>query len=115
MAEALLRMMSDGHIQAFSAGTHPKGLNDLSIQVMKEIGIDISRQISKDVSIYKDEKFDRVITVCDRARESCPVFPGAEMLHWNIEDPTDLESFRNVRDEISERINSLLHSIIRRQ
>ena len=115
MAEALLRLMSDGRIQAFSAGTHPKGLNPLSVEVMREIGINIAHQASKDVSIFKDEKFDLVITVCDRAKQVCPVFPGAEMMHWGIEDPTDLDSFRKARDEISERIDALLDRLATRQ
>ena len=111
IAEALLRVMSDGHIQSYSAGTNPKGLHELSVQVMREIGINIAHQTSKDVSAFADEKFDLVITVCDRAREVCPVFPGAKMLHWSIEDPTDLETFRKVRDEISEQIDSLLTTL----
>jgi protein-tyrosine-phosphatase len=109
IAEALLRVMSDGHIQSYSAGTNPKGLHDLSVQVMREIGINIAHQTSKDLSTFTEEKFDLVITVCDRAREVCPVFPGAKMLHWNIEDPTDLQTFRKVRDEIS--LDSLLTSL----
>ena len=108
MAEGMLRVMSDGHIQAYSAGTRPKGLNPISVQVMKEIGIDISGQTSKDVSEYQNQQFDLVITVCDSARESCPVFPGSRTLHWSIEDPEDLSSFRETRAEISRRIDELL-------
>ncbi len=108
MAEGLLRERSHGQLEVDSAGTNPKGVNPLSVQVMKEIAIDISAQQSKDVSIFWNKKFDWVITVCDRAKENCPVFPGARVLHWSTPDPEDLESFRNVRDQLAARIDSFL-------
>jgi arsenate reductase (thioredoxin) len=80
---------------------------------MNEIGIDISKHTSKDVSTYADKSFDYVITVCDRARQQCPVFPGAEPIHWGFDDPAEatptrqLEVFRHVRDEIR-RLNLFL-------
>ncbi|PWT94022.1 MAG: hypothetical protein C5B54_00770 [Acidobacteria bacterium] len=110
MAEGLLRVLSDGHIQAYSAGTHPKGLNPLAVEVMKEIGIDISGQTSKSISIYQNQQFDLVITVCDRAKEVCPTFAGAQMLHWSVQDPEDLPSFREARDELSRHVDQLLRS-----
>ena len=95
-------------MDAFSAGTKPKELNPVAVEVMKEIGIDISSQVSKDVSQFDGQKFDVVLTVCDNARESCPVFPGAKAIHWNIEDPEALESFRKVRDELNRRIDDFV-------
>jgi arsenate reductase (thioredoxin) len=108
MAEGLLRSRGGGSFQSFSAGTNPRNLNPLATQVMNEIGIDISSQFSKDVSFFRAEKFDWVITVCDRARESCPVFFGSNTTHWSCPDPQDMESFRKVRDELSRRIDSFL-------
>ena len=81
---------------------------------MNEVGIDISRQQSKDVSVYASDKFDYVITVCDRAKQACPIFPGAEPIHWGFDDPADapadrqLETFRRVRDEIRQRLDLFL-------
>jgi len=84
------------------------------MEAMKELGIDISTQTSKDVSVYAGEQFDYVITVCDRARQQCPIFPGAEPIHWGFDDPADapvqrqLATFRRVRDEIRQRLNLFL-------
>jgi arsenate reductase len=114
MAEGLLRAKAGDRFEVFSAGTHPKGLHPRSVDAMKEIGIDISRQQSKDVSVYASRKFDYVITVCDRAKQACPIFPGAEPIHWGFDDPADapadrqLETFRRVRDEIRQRLDLFL-------
>jgi arsenate reductase (thioredoxin) len=114
MAEGLLREKAGGRFDVFSAGTHPKGLHPCSVEVMKEAGVDISQQKSKDVSTYLNDKFDYVITVCDRAKQACPVFPGAEPIHWGFDDPADappdrqLETFRRVRDEIRQRLHLFL-------
>ncbi len=81
-----------------------------NVEVMKEIGIDVSGQTSKDVKQFLQEKFDYVITVCDRAKQHCPVFPSAEPIHWGFDDPADapmekqLEAFRRVRNEIQQRL-----------
>jgi len=81
-----------------------------NVEVMKEIGIDVSGQTSKDVKQFLQEKFDYVITVCDRAKQHCPVFPSAEPIHWGFDDPADapmetqLEAFRRVRKEIQQRL-----------
>jgi arsenate reductase len=83
---------------------------------MKEIGIDISQHTSKDVGVFAGDSFDYVITVCDRARQQCPIFPGAEARHWGFEDPAEApaerqaEVFRRVRDEIAQRIRLLMVS-----
>lgn len=110
MAEGLFRARAPGMIDVHSAGTKPKGLNPLAVQAMKELNIDISRQHSKDVSIYNGQRFDVVITVCDNAKESCPVFPGSQNIHWSTPDPENLESFRKVRDSLSHRIDDFLSS-----
>jgi len=116
MAEGLLRNLADNRFEVVSAGTNPKGLPPRTVEVMKEIGIDVSRQTSKDVKQFLQEKFDYVITVCDRARQQCPVFPGAEPIHWGFDDPAEapaekqLEAFRRVRNEIQQRLRLFLLS-----
>ena len=116
MAEGLLRQTAGNRFEVSSAGTHPKGLHPKSVDVMQEVGIDISNHNSKDVAVFADQTFDYVITVCDRARQQCPVFPGAQPIHWGFDDPAEapadrqLEVFRRVRDEIRQRINLFLLS-----
>ena len=106
MAEGLLRKLAGDRYEVFSAGTHPKGLHPCTVEVMQEISIDVHSQTSKNVKQYEDQQFDYVITVCDRARQQCPVFPGAAPIHWGFDDPVEapeakqLEAFRRVRDEI---------------
>jgi arsenate reductase len=110
MAEGLLRQMAGDRFEVFSAGTHPKGMHPRSIEAMKEVGIDISGQTSKDVAIYAGQKFDYVITVCDRARQECPIFPGIEPISWSFDDPAEASPeeqravFSRIRDEIRERL-----------
>ena len=114
MAEGLLRHMAGDRFEVVSAGTQPKGLHPRSVDVMNEVGINVSHQKSKDVTAYTKDKFDFVITVCDRAKQHCPIFPGAEPIHWGFDDPAEapsarqLETFRRVRDEIRQRINLFL-------
>ena len=109
MAEGLLRNLAGNKFDVVSAGTNPKGLHPRSVEVMKEIGIDVSRQASKDLKQFLNQKFDYVITVCDRAKQQCPIFPGAEPIHWGFDDPAEapldkeLQTFRRVRDEILQR------------
>ena len=116
MAEGLLRNLADSRFEVVSAGTNPKGLHPRTIEVMKEIGVDVSRQTSKDVKQFLSEKFDYVITVCDRAKQHCPVFPSAEPIHWGFDDPAEapvekqLEAFRRVRNEIQQRLRLFLLS-----
>ena len=113
MAEGLLRHLAGDRFEVYSAGTEPKSLAPQTIEVMAEIGIDVSAQRSKSVNEFLGQQFDYVITVCDVARESCPVFPGAaRQLHWSVEDPADaeargvpmLDAFRAARDELHRRI-----------
>jgi arsenate reductase (thioredoxin) len=111
MAEALVRLMAGDHFEAVSAGTHPVGLNPGAIEAMRELEVDISRQQSKSVSDFVGQPFDYVITVCDRAKEACPIFPDAlHLLHWSFDDPATApdeqrrEVFRKVRDEITDAL-----------
>jgi arsenate reductase len=117
MAEGWLRALGGDRYDAFSAGTHPVGLNPGAVDVMREAGIDISSQQSTHLSIYIAQSFDAVITVCDRAKESCPRFPGGStMLHWSFDDPAQAmgppesrrQVFQRVRDEIRAKIEEFM-------
>ena len=109
MAEGLLRHDAGASFRVASAGTKPSHVRPEAIAAMHEIGIDISGQRSKSVDEFAGQGFDYVITVCDNARESCPVFPAAtKRLHWSLEDPAALPGteeqrraeFRRVRDQL---------------
>lgn len=119
MAEAFLNKYGDGHYEAHSAGLEPKGLNPLTIQVMKEVGIDVSGQQSKGVDTYLGKAlFQHLVTVCDDADRNCPtVWPGvSNRMHWSFRDPAAAEGseeeklavFRQVRDQIEKRIKDWL-------
>ena len=117
MAEGLLRHAAGNRFEVHSAGTHPSSVRPEAIEVMREIGVDISGQRSKSVDEFTGREFDCVITVCDNAKENCPVFPGkSERLHWSFDDPAAasgdeqrrLEVFRRVRDEIKDRFREWL-------
>jgi arsenate reductase len=119
MAESLWQSLGKGEWRADSAGSRPAGyVHPLAIRAMRELGIDISAHSSKSLDQFRDQAFDLVVTVCDNAREACPVFPGAmETLHWPFDDPADatgteeerLVEFRRVRDEIREKIEDFLN------
>jgi len=113
MAEGLLNSLYGTKYQAYSAGTEPSAVNPFAIQVMSEIGIDTSKNRSKSINEFIEQKFDYVITVCDHANETCPFFPGGmKRLHRSFEDPASFEGadadrlsvFRRIRDEIKEWI-----------
>lgn len=118
MAEAILRRDGDGDFEVFSAGVWPKdAVHPMTIQSLMEIGIDISDARSKPVSEFLDQRFDYVVTVCDRARESCPIYPGAEAsMHWALDDPAEatgsdtvrLAVFRRVMLEIAVRMRAFV-------
>ncbi len=117
MAEGWLRHLAGDRFRAYSAGLRPGVVHPLAIEVMREAGVDISGQQSKDVSTLLGRHFAYVITVCDRARDSCPIFPGPSVReHWPIEDPATAEGsheermrvFRAVRDEIAERVRGFV-------
>ncbi|MBT9165165.1 MAG: Glutaredoxin arsenate reductase [candidate division WS2 bacterium] len=109
MAEGIVNSLYGDKYQAYSAGTHPSGINPFTIKVMSEIGIDISSHRSKNVKEFKGWTFDFIVTVCDQAQESCPFFPGAvRYIHQGFTDPSAVKGsfddkmriFRRVRDEI---------------
>ncbi len=113
IAEALLRDFGGPDFAVFSAGTEPKGVNPFTIEALDEIGIDWSGARAKSVTEFLGQPFDYVITVCDRARQSCPVFPGTHnTMHWGLEDPAEvegsdaekLEAFRRTRTEVAVRL-----------
>lgn len=109
MAEGLLRHEAGDRFEVASAGTKPSRVRREAIAAMAEIGIDISGHRSKGVEEFLERPPDLLITVCDSARETCPVFPGAvERLHWPFDDPAGIEDFRRVRDEIRARIREWL-------
>lgn len=120
MAEGLLRHMAGDRFDVASAGTSPSSLRPEAIQVMKEIGISLEGHRSKSVDEFGGKPIDYVITVCDNAKESCPIFPArTRRMHWPFEDPpppnegTDQERlalFRTVRDRMKARFASELAS-----
>ena len=92
IAEALLRQLGGDAFEVHSAGTHPKGINPFTVKVLEQEGIDVSSFTSKNVDEFIGRDFDYVVTVCDRAAEECPVFPGApERIHWSFPDPAAVE------------------------
>jgi arsenate reductase (thioredoxin) len=117
MAEALLRREGGDAFEVVSAGVEPKGVNPLTIRALDQVGIDIRDARSKSVMDFVGQPFDYVVTVCDRARESCPYFPGGrETLHWGFDDPAEakgseterLAVFERVLGEISHRIRTFV-------
>ncbi|HVT02453.1 MAG TPA: arsenate reductase ArsC [Thermoanaerobaculia bacterium] len=121
MAEGLQRRIAGDRFESFSAGTEVTSVHPLAVKAMAEVGIDISSQQSKAVGHFQGQHFDYVITVCDRANESCPIFPtDTERIHWSFNDPSAAEGsdderlvmFRKIRDEIAHRVR-LLTSIAR--
>ena len=109
MAEGLLREMGAGGIEVFSAGTKPSLVRPEAIAVMAEQGIDISGDRSKHVDEFKGQTFDYVITVCDNANETCPVFPGApRRVHWSLPDPESREDFETVAKELRARVRAFV-------
>ena len=120
IAEPLLRRRAGDAVEVASAGTDPAGVNPLTIDILAEIGIDASGAVSEHLDRYFDKRWDYVITVCDRAAESCPVFPGAaRRLHWSFPDPAAEEgddaarraAFRAVRDAIDERVAAFVEDL----
>ena len=117
MAEAILRQMGGPDFEAYSAGTHPREVHPLTLRALAEAGVSAAGLRSKSVDEFTGDRFDFVITVCDRARQSCPVFPGAERsLHWGFDDPSEAEGsederlavFRRVLSEVTMRMRAFL-------
>jgi arsenate reductase (thioredoxin) len=117
MGEGLFRREGGERYEVFSAGTKPSHVRPEAIAAMREIGIDISGHRSKSVDEFAGQSFDYVVTVCDNARDNCPIFPGgAERIHWSFEDPAAVQgsegerlaAFRRIRDQIHERVKTFL-------
>ena len=117
MAEGILRQIAGDNFDVESAGVEPSSVRSEAIDVMREIGVDISSHRSKSVDEFVNQQFDYVITVCDHAKDNCPIFPGhATRIHWSFEDPAAvrrpdekrLTAFRSIRDEISERLEKFV-------
>jgi protein-tyrosine-phosphatase len=122
MAEGILRHLSRGRVEVFSAGTEPGHIHPVAVQVMQQRGISLEGQRSKHLSEFTGQRFNYVITVCDLARETCPIFPGKpEQIHWSFPDPSavakgaaQLEAFERIATELTTRISFLL-LLIQRQ
>lgn len=119
MAEGLLRHFADEEFEVESAGVEPSFVRPQAIEAMREIGIDIRSHRSKSVDEFAGQNFDYVITVCDNARERCPVFPArTRRIHWSFDDPAAAEGdeaarlavFRRVRDEIGARLREFIET-----
>ncbi|MDK2980636.1 MAG: hypothetical protein PWQ55_983 [Chloroflexota bacterium] len=118
MAEALLRKMAGNHFEVHSAGLEPTVIHPMTVKVLEEIGIDASEQYAKPLTTYLGKThFSYLITVCSKAEERCPFFPGmGQRLHWPFDDPAEFEGsdkekmdfFRSVRDQIQARIQQWL-------
>ena len=122
IAEAVLGRLGGSDFEAYSAGTEPKGVNPYTIRVLTDAGIDWSKARSKSVEEFLGQSFDYVITVCDRARQSCPVFPGSgNSLHWGLEDPAEVEgtdaerlaAFKQTYLELNQRIRPFVEVALR--
>ena len=120
MAEGFLKRLAGEKYEAESAGVDPTKINPLSIKVMNEEGIDISGQSSKSADEFIGQKFDYVITVCENAKQTCPVFPGEyKNIHWDLEDPAEakggeeerLAVFRKIRDQIKDNVSKFIRGI----
>jgi protein-tyrosine-phosphatase len=114
MAEALLRHLSKGQIEAYSAGSHPTHVHPLALEVLEERGISTERLRSKSMEEFAGQSFDVIVTVCDRVRESCPTFPGdPECIHWSFADPAAVEGSYEERHRAFEQTSLQLTTRIR--
>jgi arsenate reductase len=122
IAEALLRDYGGAEFEVLSAGTEVTRVNPFAIRVLADLGIDASGARSKSITEFLDQRFDYVITVCDRARETCPVFPGSEnTMHWGLDDPSEVEgtdeerlaAFRGTQLEVSTRLRPFIEVALR--
>ena len=113
MAHGLLNDLASDQFDVFGAGTKPSQVNPFAIEAMQQVGIDISHHTSDGIDLYINQSFDYVITVCDKAAETCPIFPGpAHRLHWGFPDPAAvtgshddiLASFAHVRDGLKQKL-----------
>jgi protein-tyrosine-phosphatase len=121
MAEALLARMSHGTVETVSAGSHPKPLHPNAVRVLQERGVDISSHRSKHVDEVVDQRFDTIITLCDRVREVCPEFgSGPDRAHWSVADPSlegsndreTLPAFERTLTDLETRISFRFHPLV---
>jgi arsenate reductase (thioredoxin) len=119
MAEGLLKYITKGEYEVYSAGTKPSVVRPEAIKVLQEIGIDISGNRSKSVDEFADKEIDYILTVCDNAKENCPYFPAkTKVIHHSFEDPAEaqgdeearLSVFRKVRDEIKDYLMQMIEN-----
>ena len=122
IAEALLRHYGGSDFEVASAGTEATRVNPFAVRVLADAGIDWSRAESKTIDRFLDQRFDYVITVCDRAKATCPVFPGSEnTLHWGLDDPSEvvgtddkkLAAFRRTEMDVSARLRPFIEIALR--
>ena len=122
LGEALLKRFGGADFEVYSAGTQPKGVNPYTVRVLDESGIDWSAATSKAIDGFLGQHFDYVITVCDRARATCPVFPGSQnSLHWGLEDPAEvtgtdeekLHAFRDTKVQLTQRLRPFVEVALR--
>jgi protein-tyrosine-phosphatase len=110
IAEGLLRHMAGDRAEAFSAGSHPKPVRPEAMRALRRRGIDIGGARSKPVSVFAADRFDYVVSLCDRVREVCPELPGRpDTAHWSVPEPDRPAAFTRVADELAERIGFFLH------
>lgn len=114
MAEGILRHLSNGQVEVYSAGSHPSSLHPSAVQACASMNIDISQQRSKHMDEFRGQSFDYIVTVCDRVRESCPTFPGdPERIHWSFLDPLAIEGSEEARIRACEQVALQLMTRIR--
>jgi arsenate reductase len=117
MAEGFARELGGGRVAPFSAGSAPKGVHPMAVETMGAFGIDVAGQSSKHLDVFAGQSFDYVITLCDSAKETCPVWPGVkEQIHWSLDDPAAATgsvqerraAFQRVATELKKRIELFL-------
>ena len=114
MAEALLGHLSQGQVQAWSAGSHPAhAVNPLAIRTLARWGIQMSQSVPKSLELFVDQSFDRVITLCDRVRERCPTWRDSSPIHWSLPDPSAVEGSEAERQQVFDQLASQLDMRIR--
>ena len=119
MAEALLRHLSQGYLDVFSAGSQPTTVHPDAIHTMDALGIEIRKQMARPLSDFAEQSFDFVITVCDKAREVCPTFPGeGQQIHWGFPDPVIINdnteriaAFEEIASQLQSRIRLFLTTV----
>ena len=114
MAEALVGHLSQGQVQALSAGSHPaQAINPLAISTLAQRGVQMSQSVPKSMEMFVGQPFDRVITLCDRVRERCPTWLDASPMHWSLPDPAAVEGSEAERQQVFDQLASTLDVRIR--